>query len=103
MVKGDIRKATGKQAGQRVAVVLEKDSSERSVSVPRNLSKALDGDAKAKASFDRMGYTHRKAYVEWIEEAKKKETRDGRIKKALEMIAKGPRMRQSGSRRLGDD
>jgi hypothetical protein len=89
VVKSDIRKAIGKQAGQRVAVTLERDEAGRSVLVPRDLSKALNGDAKAKGSFEKMANSHRKAYVEWIAQAKKEETRDGRIKKAIGMIKKG--------------
>jgi len=33
--------------------------------------------------------THKKEYVQWIEEAKKQETREKRIQKAIEMIAEG--------------
>jgi uncharacterized protein YdeI (YjbR/CyaY-like superfamily) len=38
-----------------------------------------------------MAYGHRKAYVDWVEQAKKQETRDNRIRKAVDMIAKGSR------------
>jgi uncharacterized protein YdeI (YjbR/CyaY-like superfamily) len=55
--------------------------------VPKDLASALDD--KARAAFDRMSYTHRKEYVEWIEEAKRDETRRRRIAKAVELISEG--------------
>jgi uncharacterized protein YdeI (YjbR/CyaY-like superfamily) len=36
-----------------------------------------------------MSYTHRREYVEWIEEAKREETRHRRIAKAVELIGEG--------------
>jgi uncharacterized protein YdeI (YjbR/CyaY-like superfamily) len=42
-----------------------------------------------KGIFETFACTHKKEYVQWIEEAKKQETRDNRVKKAIEMIAEG--------------
>jgi uncharacterized protein YdeI (YjbR/CyaY-like superfamily) len=42
-----------------------------------------------KEVFEKFSYTHKKEYVEWIEGAKKQETRANRVKKAVEMIAEG--------------
>jgi uncharacterized protein YdeI (YjbR/CyaY-like superfamily) len=44
-----------------------------------------------RAFFDSLSYSHRREYVQWIEEAKKKETRDRRIAKAVEMLGEGSR------------
>jgi uncharacterized protein YdeI (YjbR/CyaY-like superfamily) len=60
-----------------VDIELELDAKPRTVRLPKDLAAALDKDARA--SFDRMSYTHRKEYVEWIEEAKREETRRRRI------------------------
>ena len=46
-------------------------------------------DAKAKAGFDGLAYSHRKEYARWIGEAKKEETRERRVAKALEMLREG--------------
>jgi uncharacterized protein YdeI (YjbR/CyaY-like superfamily) len=35
------------------------------------------------------GYTHRKEYARWIEDAKREETRQRRLEKALEMLREG--------------
>jgi uncharacterized protein YdeI (YjbR/CyaY-like superfamily) len=36
-----------------------------------------------------LSFTHRKEYVRWIEEAKKKETQQRRLEKAVVMLKKG--------------
>ena len=36
-----------------------------------------------------MSYTHRKEYADWIEEAKRPETRKRRVAKAVELIREG--------------
>ncbi len=41
------------------------------------------------ASFQKLSYTHRKEYCRWIAEAKKEETRQKRLGKAMEMLKHG--------------
>ena len=89
VVKKEIRQALGKSAGDRVQVVMEIDTEPRIVVVPGDFQQVLDDNPKAKGIFDSFSYTHKKEYVEWIEDAKKQETRENRIKKAIEMIAEG--------------
>jgi uncharacterized protein YdeI (YjbR/CyaY-like superfamily) len=49
----------------------------------------LAADPQVKASFEQMAFTHRKEYARWIAEAKKDETRDRRVRQAVEMIRAG--------------
>jgi hypothetical protein len=93
VVKKDIRNAICKEAGEAVEVTMEPDSEPRSVSVPKDLLMAIEGDARAKEAFQKMAHSHQKAYIDWIENAKRKETRDNRIRKAVAMIPKGSRVR----------
>jgi hypothetical protein len=86
-VNREVREDAGAAAGETVEVELELDTKPRTVRVPKDLASALDD--KARAAFDRMSYTHRKEYVEWIEEAKRDETRRRRIAKAVELISEG--------------
>jgi hypothetical protein len=86
-VNREVREDAGAAAGETVEVELERDTKPRTVRVPKDLASALDD--KARAAFDRMSYTHRKEYVEWIEEAKRDETRRRRIAKAVELISEG--------------
>jgi len=57
--------------------------------VPEALAAALAADPEAKASFDRMAFTHRKEYARWIADAKQEQTRQHRLGQALEMIRAG--------------
>jgi Bacteriocin-protection, YdeI or OmpD-Associated/Domain of unknown function (DUF1905) len=82
----EVRQGAGVEAGDHVEVRLELDTAPREVEVPEALAAALASDQKAKASFERMAFTHRKEYARWIAEAKKEETRERRVAQALEMI-----------------
>lgn len=80
-----IREKIGKSIGDTIEIILEADSDEREIDTPADLQKALKANKLDKA-FAKLSYTHRKEYVQWIEGAKKPETRDNRISKAVEMI-----------------
>jgi hypothetical protein len=83
-----IREQIGKGPGDTVAVVLERDESIRTVEVPPDLAKLLKKE-RLLPVFEKLSYTHRKEYCRWITEAKKEETRQTRIAKAIEMIRAG--------------
>jgi hypothetical protein len=84
-----VREAASVEAGDQVQVTLELDTAPREVEVPRALADALAADPAAKAAFEGMAFTHRKEYARWVDEAKKDETRDRRVRQALEMIKAG--------------
>ena len=79
----------GKKPTDIVHVVLQADKEARVVEVPPDLDKALNANPAARVIFDNFAYTHRKEYVAWIESAKKQETRENRIEKAIAMITAG--------------
>ena len=78
-----------KEAGDTVAVRLELDNEPREVEVPPALQQALSSDAVARKAFEQLAYTHRKEYARWVDEAKREETRQRRVEKALEMLREG--------------
>ena len=57
--------------------------------VPPDLKRALGRNPRARSAFDAFPPSHRREYVEWIEEAKRPETRARRIATAVEWIAEG--------------
>lgn len=59
------------------------------VKVPADLEMALRGTARARAAFEGFSPSHRREYVEWIEEAKREETRRRRLRTAIEWMAEG--------------
>ena len=86
-IKRELREAAGAAAGETVDMELELDTKPRIVRLPKDLAAALDDEARA--SFDRMSYSHRKEYVDWIKEGKREDTRRRRIAKAVELIRQG--------------
>lgn len=90
VLKG-IREQIGKTFGDEITVTVEPDTEPRVIEVPKDLMRELKKDKEAKAFFDKLSYTHRKEYVIWINEAKKEETRQNRIVRAIEMLKQGKR------------
>jgi len=72
-------------AGDHIVVTIEKDTAERTVTVPDDFAAALDGAGLTEA-FATMSFTHRKEHVRAINEAKSAATRSRRISKAIEML-----------------
>lgn len=85
----EVREGAGVQAGDEVEAVIELDVAPREVDLPADLAAALAADQEASAAFERMAFTHRKEYVRWITEAKRDETRQRRVRQAVEMIRAG--------------
>jgi len=79
--------AAGVAPAERVRVRLEVDDQPREVRVPDDLARAMRRVKGAKAAWDALSYTHRREHVEAIEGAKKPETRERRVAKAIEMLA----------------
>lgn len=84
------REAAGVEAGERVRVTLTADEKPRVVKVPKDLAAALRA-AGLTAAWKTLSYTHQREHAEAIEGAKKAETRERRIEKCVEMVAKRPR------------
>jgi hypothetical protein len=85
----EVRTGAGVQAGDTVTLELTLDTEPRTVELPSALAEALDADPKAKAIYDGLAFTHRKEYARWIAEAKRDDTRERRVAKALEMLHGG--------------
>jgi Bacteriocin-protection, YdeI or OmpD-Associated/Domain of unknown function (DUF1905) len=89
VVNRDVKSATGVDAPERVAVVMEPDSEPRQVAVPKDLAAALADDPEAKKAFGTMSFTHRREYVDWIGEAKRPDTRARRVVATVERVKAG--------------
>jgi uncharacterized protein YdeI (YjbR/CyaY-like superfamily) len=61
----------------------------KKIAVPDYFLAAIKKNKKALAAFENFSPGCQREYVEWITEAKREETRAGRIKTAIEWIAKG--------------
>jgi len=68
-------------------IVKEKNSKE--LVVPECLLQALKENPLAAETWDKFAYSHRKEYVNWINEAKTEATRDKRLLTTIEWLAEG--------------
>ncbi|MCP2370811.1 hypothetical protein BJ978_001487 [Agromyces terreus] len=82
----DKRAATGIRGGDAIVVDLEVDTQPRTVEVPADLAEAL-ADAGARAAFDKLAPSARKAHVTNVESAKAPETRQRRITAIVAKLA----------------
>jgi len=93
VVGKDIRDQIHSTQGDSVSVVLELDLEERHVVIPDDLAQALAGNPQVKSVFENLSYSHQNEYVDWIQSAKKAETRQSRIEKALVLLGQGAKLR----------
>jgi hypothetical protein len=92
-VSADVRANAGVAGGDEVDVDVELDTAPREVAVPADFAAALAADLDAEKFFDGLSYSHKSAYVLWIESAKKDETRQRRIPEAVRMLREGRKQR----------
>ncbi len=85
-VKKEIRTAIKKDVGDFVFVTLEIDTEKRIVIIPADIKEAFLTEEGLFEFYTQMCYTHRKEVVEWITSAKKIETRNNLIIKAITIL-----------------
>jgi uncharacterized protein YdeI (YjbR/CyaY-like superfamily) len=61
----------------------------KEIAVPDYVTKALNKNKKAKATFEEFSPSHRREYLEWITEAKQEETKNKRIAQMIEWLTEG--------------
>ncbi len=61
------------------------ETKDKTIVTPDDATKAFK-KAKVLAYFDSLAFSHRKEYIQWIESAKKEETRTKRIEQAIEKL-----------------
>lgn len=81
------RKASGLKGGDAVQVTLSLDTEDRTVEIPEDLQAALDRNSAAKAAFEKLAPSKKKAMVASIGEAKSAETKQRRIEKAIQSLS----------------
>jgi hypothetical protein len=81
-----LQAGAGAKAGDTVVVVMERDTEERTVEAPAELAKEFRKSKEASKRWDKLAYTHRKEFSQWISGAKQETTRERRAGKAVSMI-----------------
>lgn len=83
----DLRERAGVETGDVVEITLTLDTAPRDIELPREFGQMLHADADARAAFAAMPASHRRAYLEFIEKARRPETRARRMQQALRMMS----------------
>ena len=91
VIAGYLKKAMALNEAGVPAATRTKRAPKPDAAVPPDFAAALalKKHAKARAAFDAFSPSHRREYVEWIDEAKRAPTRETRIATALEWLAEG--------------
>ena len=76
----------GLRDGSKLEVTLEHDTAPRTIAPPKELAAALAKNAKAKAGWQAMSYTHQREWANAISDAKKPDTKQKRIAQAIEAL-----------------
>ena len=85
LLRSDIKAQLGKGGGDKIHVKVELDAKKREVSLAPDI-KAAYKKAGVLDKFESLAFSHQREYNQWIEEAKKPETRDSRIQKSIAQI-----------------
>lgn len=85
-IKTPIRKAIRKEVGATVEIILEEDFAE--LKIPSELKEAFKASPEAKKMFEAYSPSHKRNYTKYINESKKKETREKRAVDSVLRIEK---------------
>jgi hypothetical protein len=64
------------------------DAATKTIRLPDDLATAIKKSKKASEVYEKLAFSHRREYVEWVVTAKKEETRNTRIKGTVERLEK---------------
>lgn len=85
-IKTQIRKAIRKEAGESIEIILEEDFAE--LKIPFELKEAFEASPEAEKMFKTYSPSAKRNYVKYINESKKKETREKRAVASVLRIEK---------------
>jgi hypothetical protein len=88
-VRKSLRDGAGVRPGDTVSVVLERDEAERTVEAPEVLQKELRNSPTARASWEKLSFTHKKEIALSLRGAKQEQTRARRLARVLEVLGSG--------------
>ena len=93
LVLKQIRETLGKSAGDSVHVILELDTEDRKIVLSDDVLKVLKANSAAKSTWEKLSFSNQRDYQQWIDSAKRVETRSSRINQMMEKLAVGEKLR----------
>ncbi len=88
-IRKEILKKIGKQEGDEVQMLVEEDLSPRVLEIPDDFQWLLDEDPDLKAKFNELAFSYKAGIIEYINQAKRPETRAQRIADFIQRIKIG--------------
>ncbi len=85
-VRKEIRVITGKEEGDTIEVSVEHDNSPKAVEVPEYLQWLLDNDKTLHNYFNKLPFSAKKFWVEYIQEPKNDDIKVKRINRLFEYL-----------------
>jgi hypothetical protein len=86
-VKIEIRKKIKKEAGDHVHIILFPD--DEPLEIPEEMLLCLKDEPRAMKFFKSLSESEQKFYIEWVNSAKKKETKINRLATTINRLAQG--------------
>jgi len=81
-----LRKLAGMDIGDTIDVSIRKDLTKGEKSVPKEFAIALDITEGGWEAFEKLSSRQRREFINWIESAKKSETKERRVWEAIEKL-----------------
>ena len=78
----------GKQSGEWDKATEREDTT----NISPELKRALESDKIAQQNFDKLAPSHKRQYIGWIADAKRDETRERRIRQAVQMLKENKKL-----------
>jgi len=92
-VRREVREAAGVVPGEQLTVALTYDAELRTVDLPDVMRSALQADPAAAAAFEKLSYTRKKEFIQWVTGAKQAQTQRRRMEQAMARLRSGPARR----------
>lgn len=86
IVLKSIRQQLNKTFGDQIHICLWEDKTERLIEIPENLKELFQSFPEHALAFEKLSYTHRKEWTNFIAEAKRNETKEKRMTKLLAFL-----------------
>ncbi|WP_163709783.1 YdeI/OmpD-associated family protein [Mangrovibacterium lignilyticum] len=88
-IRKEILKKVGKKEGDEVRMVVEQDLSPKVLEVPEDFQWLLDEDQELKEKFEALSFSYKEGIVNYINQAKRPETRVKRIENFIQRVRVG--------------
>ena len=85
-IRKDILKKLNKKEGDILKVRMKEDTEERTIEIHPLLQEYLKSDNSIQVVYEKLSYTCKKEYNQYLSEAKKPETQDKRLFKIIKML-----------------